>query len=161
MKMLLYIALGGVIVLTILAWLGNKSVNHEIMINASPEFVWSVLTKMDKYPEWNPVMELLEGEVKEGNKVKYRFTQDDTNAYEISASVIKVIPNKLLNQEGGIPFVLTYNHKYILEDSGNSTKVIIHEDYRGIGVNFWNPDPVQKAYKRLNEALKERVESIK
>ena len=46
----------------------------------------------------------------------------------------------------------------MLEPTGNSTKVIIHEDYRGIGVNFWNPQPVEEAYKELNIALKNRVE---
>jgi len=106
-------------------------------------------------------MKLLEGEIKEGNKVKYRFTQDTDNAYEIPSNVKKVIPNKLLNQGGGLPFVLTFDHRYILEAVENGTQLTIHENYRGIGVNFWNPTPVQAAYQKLNTAIKQRVESMR
>ena len=148
------------LVLVVLYFMGNKSVHHEITINASPEKVWSVLTNTDSYDNWNPVMKLLEGEIKEGNKVKYQFTQDADNVSEIPSKVKKVIPIKLLNQGGGLSFVLTFDHKYQLEPLVDGTKLTIHEDYAGIGVNFWNPKAVEAAYGRLNEAIKKRVESL-
>ena len=146
--------------LAILYLLGNKSVHHEILINAAPDKVWGVLIDTDNYEEWNPVMKLLEGEVKEGQKVLYQFTQDAENVSEIPSKVKRIIPNQLLNQGGGLPFVLTFAHKYILEPSESGTKLTIHEDYGGVWVNFWNPKPVQAAYQRLNEAIKNRVESL-
>ncbi len=158
MKKLMYIIVGIIALLVVLVLTGRKSVHHEIIINASPEKVWEVLTDTEGYANWNPVMKLLEGEVKEGNKVKYQFIQDSDNISEIGATVVQIRPNEVLNQKGGIPLVLTYNHKYLLESAGNSTTVTIHEDYRGIFVNFWNPKPVEEAYKRLNIALKEQVE---
>ncbi len=157
---LLIIVLVVIIILVMLYFTGNKSVHHEITINASPEKAWTVLTNTADYDTWNPVMRLLEGEIKEGNKVKYQFTQDADNVSQIASKIKKVIPNKLLNQGGGMPMLLTFDHKYILEPSGNATKLIIHEDYRGIGVNFWNPNPVEEAYGRLNQAMKKRVESL-
>ncbi len=160
MKKSMYIFIGILVILVILFFTGNKSVHHEITINATPDEVWNILTEMNDYTKWNPTMELLEGTVQEGNKVKYKFTQDENTISEIGATVVQVIPNKLLNQKGGIPLVLTFNHKYVLESTGNTTKVIVHEDYQGIGVNFWNPKPVEKAYQRLNFALKERVEQF-
>ena len=147
-------------IITILYFTGRKSVHHEIMINASPELVWSVLTDMDKYDEWNPVMKLIEGEVSPGNRVTYLFTQDEKNQSEIPATVKQVVSNELLNQSGGMTFILTYDHKYVLESVDSQTRVTIHEDYRGIGVNFWNPAAVEKAYGRLNKALKERAEKL-
>ncbi len=156
----MYIALGVLVVLVILYFSGNKSVHHEIQINASPQKVWTVLMDTDSYDAWNPVMRLLEGEVKEGNKVKYQFTQAADNKYDIETNVKRVQTNKLLNQGGGIPMILTFNHQYILESAIGGTKLIIHEDYNGIGVNFWNPKPVQSAYERLNEAIKKQAESI-
>ena len=122
--------------------------------------MWGVLTDTDKYKEWNPVMELLEGKIKEGNRVKYRFTQDENNVSEIPSNVKKIIPNKLLNQGGGLSLVITFDHKYILEKKGEGTLLTIHEDYKGIYVNFWNPKPVELAYQRLNEAIKKRAESL-
>ena len=154
------IALIVLAVLVVLVVLGNKSVHHEIAINASPETVWEVLTDTDNYDSSNPAIKLLEGEIKEGNKVKYKFTQSADNSYDIATNVKKIIPNQLLNQGGGPPLILTFNHKYILEPSANGTKLTIHEDYKGIGVNFWNPKPVQAAYEKLNEAIKKRAESM-
>ena len=144
----------------ILYFTGKKSVHHEIMIQAKPEKVWQVITTTDQYNEWNPTMLVLEGKLEEGNKVKYRFTQDENNQSEIPATVKKIVPHQLLNQYGGIPLILSYDHTYSLQEENGVTKVIIHEDYRGIGVNFWNPKPVQDAYARLNQALKKRVESL-
>lgn len=148
------------IALVVMYFMGNKSVHHEIVINNTPEKVWEVLNDTDKYKEWNPVMELLEGKIEKGNQVKYRFTQDEKNVSEIPSKVKKIIPNKLLNQGGGLPFVITFDHKYILEQKGEGTQLTIHEDYKGIYVNFWNPKPVELAYRRLNEAIKERAESL-
>ena len=148
------------LVFLILYFLGKKSVHHEITINASTEKVWSVLINMEVYDEWNPTMKLVDGLVIEDGNVVYQFTQDTDNISEIPAVVKRIIPNKLLNQTGGMPIILTFDHKYILEAQGNKTKVIIHEDYKGVGVNFWNPKPVEEAYGRLNKALKKRVESL-
>ena len=48
----------------------NKEINTEILINASPEKVWSVLTNFQNYPKWNPFVKSLTGNVKVGNKIK-------------------------------------------------------------------------------------------
>ncbi len=159
MKMV-YLIIGVIVVLAILLLTGRKSVHSELTINANTEVAWQVLVNTDEYPKWNPVMNLIEGTISEGNRVKYIFTQDKDSSVEISITVMKVTPKSLLNQKGGIPLILTYDHKYELTDLGDSTKMVIHEEYNGIGVNFWNPEPVEKAYKRLNEALKKRVESL-
>ncbi len=158
MKKMMFIGIGVIVVIIILIFTGRKSVHHEITIEAPSQKVWETLINMSEYPNWNPVMKLIDGEIKEGCKVKYQFIQDADNISEIPASVIQIVPKELLNQKGGLPLILTFNHKYILESSGNSTRVTIHEDYRGIGVNFWNPKPVEEAYARLNFALKKRLE---
>ena len=148
-------------VLLILSLLGRKSVKSEILIPASPQAVWNVLTDLEKVKEWNPVLIPIEGELKEGATIRYEFHQDDANSSIIPATVKKIAVGKLLNQAGGVPGVLTFNHKYILEEMENHTRLTIHEEYRGIYVPFWNPAPVELAYGRLAEALKERVIQLK
>lgn len=148
-------------ILVVLYVLGKKSVHHESIIPASPQEVWAVLVDTDNYKNWNPVMELLEGEVKEGNNVKYRFTQDKEHVSEIPSQVKKMTKAALLNQYGGLTGVITFDHRYILEPVEKGTKLIIHEDYRGIYVPFWNPAPVEAAYGKLANALKEQVIKVK
>ena len=123
MRIWIYIVMGIIVLLLVLIWTGKKSVHHEIIINAAPSTVWNVLIQTENYPDWNPVMRLLEGEVKEGNKVKYRFTQDQKNISEIGASVERIVPNELLKQRGGIPLVLTFNHRYVLDPVGSITRL--------------------------------------
>ena len=148
------------LIIAVLYILGKKSVHAEIVINACPEKVWSVLMDKAVYRDWNTVLIPVKGDLKVGTKVDYDFHQDENSNYIISSKVLVIEENKLLNQGGGIPGVLTFNHKYILEKVEDKTKVIIHEDYKGIGVPFWNPAPVQKAYERLSEDLKNRVEEL-
>lgn len=147
-------------ILVVLVVTGRKSVHSEIEIAASPEDVWQVLMDKDAYREWNPVLIPVDGKLEEGAKVTYEFHQDANTSSVISSKVIKLETNRLLNQGGGVPGVVTFNHSYTLVPTASGTKVIIHEEYRGVYVNFWKPQPVEEAYKRLNEALKKRVESV-
>ena len=146
-----------IVVVGFLFLIGHKSVHTEIVIPAPADKVWSVLTDTKKYGEWNRVMVPLEGELKEGETLKYEFYQQPDSSYQIPSMVKQMVENKLLNQGGGTVGILTFDHRYILEPEGDNTKVTIHEEYRGIAVPFWNPEPVEAAYQRLNQSLKERV----
>ena len=145
----------------ILLILGKKSVNSEIIVNAPKEKIWQVLLNTEEYEQWNSVINSVEGILKEGERVKFMFHQEEGKSYPISAKVRKVETNSLLNQFGGYTGIITYNHTYTLNESDTNTKVIIHEEYNGLMVPFWNPKPVQKAYDRLNKDIKKRVESVK
>lgn len=161
MKILAYILAVLAIALCVLYFTGRKAAHSEIMIDAPVEKVWQVIRDTQSYPEWNSVMQLKRGNVAEGSELVYTFTQDEETQYDVKIKVKQIIDNKLLNQVGGIPAILTYDHRYALEPSdGNKTKLTIHEDYRGAYVNFWNPELVEKAYQRLNENIKTRSESL-
>lgn len=42
----------------------------EIVINAEPSKVWEILIDFEKYPNWNPFIKSLTGDVKIGNQIK-------------------------------------------------------------------------------------------
>lgn len=157
MNYLLYTSIILVVLLT-LSLTGCKSVHTELVMQAPVEKVWQTISQTDEYDRWNPVIKEFKGKVEAGEDVSFLFIQSEDKSYTISAKIKQIKPNELLNQGGGIPLILTYDHKYILEAVPEGTKVTIHEDYRGIGVWFWSPAPVEKAYIRLNEAIREEVE---
>jgi hypothetical protein len=72
-----------------------------------------------------------------------------------------LIAVKELNQSGGFPGILTFDHYYLLEKVDKGTKVIQKEDYSGIGVWFWDNSWIEPAYIKINEALKKRVLELK
>lgn len=147
-----------IVVIALLAITGRSSVHQEILIQSTPEKVWNTLLNTGDY-SWNPVMQLQHGELEEGQKVTYLFTQDEETSYEIKTEVIEITKDSLLHQRGGVPMIITFNHKYILQKKDSGTLLIIHEDYSGIYTHFWNTAAVNNAYTRLGNAIKKQVES--
>ena len=148
----------------VLALTGRKSVHTEILIPSEIESVWSVLTDLDKFDDWNSVLKLKEGHspirFEEGEKITYTFSQDDKNIYDITSTIKSIKPNAVLNQGGGMLAVLTFDHFYELKSTKDGVLLIIHEDYRGVGVHFWNPKPVEVAYQRLAKDIHNRVLAV-
>lgn len=149
-----------VVVLVVLYLMGHKSVHAELVISAEPEEIWSVLMDKDRYREWNPILIPVEGDLREGEKLQYQMISPDGKETLVATKVVKLLKHRELNQYGGIPGVLTFDHQWILEPVANGTKVIQHEEYRGIGVPFWDPGWVETAYHKSLEALKTRIHSL-
>lgn len=149
------------IVLLVLFLLGRKSVSAEVSVAAPADKVWALLTDISAVKEWNSVLIPVDGELKEGGKILYEFYQDEGGKVaKMEAWVKSVEELGMLNQTGGMTGVLTFDHKYLLQPTEGGCVVRIEEEYRGIMVPFWNPDPVEKAYGRLLIALKARVENL-
>lgn len=150
-----------IICVVITLWvLGKKSAHAEIVIPHEVGHVWQVLVDTSNYSAWNDTFFVIEGDLIEGTQIKYRFKQDENVSYDISTNVVNVVENQLLKQEGGTKGILTFQHQYILSPVEGGTKLVIHEEYRGIGVNSWKPTPVELAYKRLAKAIKLQVAKV-
>ena len=146
------------VLIAVLLFLSScSSVHTQLIIPAQPEKVWSVLMDAPGYKEWNPVLVPIKGELREGEIIKYKMTQPNGETAELEAEVIKIDKGKELNQYGGLWGFLTFDHRYILEPVEGGTQVTQHEDYRGIGVWFWDECWVEPAYQKVNEALRDRV----
>lgn len=149
------------LLILLLAIFSRKAVYTEITIPADSEKIWSILTDAPGYKEWNPVIVPIEGEFREGEKLNNQMTQPDGKQSMIVSKVKKIVEQKELNQCGGIPGVLTFNHTYRLEPVSGGTLVKQYEKYRGIGVLFWDASWVEPAYRKVNQALRDRVVHLK
>lgn len=137
--------------------LGKESVHSELIIEANPQQIWEVLMEEERYKEWNHVLIPIEGKIKKGNNLRYKLVQPGDNVIEIGMEVVEILPHQLLNQYGGLPGVFTYDHRYILEPFEDKTRMIIHEDFRGIGVVFMDLSWIEHAYMDLNKSLRKYV----
>jgi uncharacterized protein YndB with AHSA1/START domain len=64
-----------------------KEIKTEILINATPEKVWSILTSFDNYPNWNPFIKSIKGEVKVGNMITARIEPPEAKGIFVPTSV--------------------------------------------------------------------------
>lgn len=136
---------------------GCSTVHTEIVIPAPPQAVWEVLTDASGYAAWNPVFVQADGRHVQGDTVTYVMRTPDGTRTEVAARVARAEPQRELNQRGGTWGILTFDHQWLLEPVPNGTRVVQHEEYRGIGVWFWDESWVTPAYQRANEALKARA----
>ena len=143
--------------LVIASLLSRKSVHTERLIAAPPEAIWALLVDGASYPDWNPVLVEAAGEHRVGETITYQLREPSGRQYELKAKVRKVEPNRELNQVGGVPLVLTFDHQYLLEPADGGTRIVQHEVYRGLGVWFWDESWVEPAYAGVNDALGKRL----
>lgn len=144
-----------VVLIALIAVFSVKQVSTTIEIPLPPEQVWQTLVDPESYPLWNATLEPIEGEIRAGGKVKYRWTPAGGEPIEVTSRVTKLVAPVRLEQRGGTPGVLAYHHRYLLIDVGGNTSLTQRETYRGIGVWFWDASQMQPAYERVNQSLKE------
>ena len=139
------------------ALFGRKVVHTEIEIAAPASEIWAVLSDAERYTEWNPVIIKVAGQYAPGAELSNTVRDGSGQESVMTSKVLRFQPNQELNQFGGLPGLLTFDHQWILEPTATGTRVIQHEEYRGIGIWFWNESWVEPAYSKANEALRERV----
>ena len=100
---------------------------------------------------------MVQGQYRAGTTLAYRMKDGKGKISDVKAKVVKLETEREINQFGGLRGILTFDHHWYLEAVDGGTKVTQHEEYRGIGVWFWDPSWFEAAYARANEALKNRV----
>ena len=160
-KLVAGVILAFTLVLALLSLTGRHTVHAEIIIPADPEKVWSVLIDASEYKEWNPVIVPLKGDFRQGGEITYQVTEPNGKQYQTQTKVIEVIRARKLNQSGGIPGFLTFDHTWLMEPVKGGTKVIQREEYRGIWLWFWDAGWLEPAYQKANAALKKKVAELK
>ena len=144
--------------IVILALTGSKSAHAERVIPHSAEAIWAMVTDADGYEDWNPILVRAEGNFEEGTTMRYLMRTADGGTTPVESLVRRVVPEREINQFGGMRGVLTFSHTWRLEPAAGGTRVIQHEEYRGIGVWFWNPASTESAYGDGLVALESRLD---
>lgn len=139
---------------------GCKTVEVEVNIQAKPATVWTVISDAKAYEQWNPVHVKVEGEFKQDGEVKIHLKEPGGKQSVFPARVRRFTLNRELNQGGGFPGIFTFNHTFQLEPVDGGTRLRQREEFRGIGVLFYNVDWVEDGYRSVNDAIKARAEDI-
>ena len=141
-----------------------KELRTSIEIHAPEEKIWKILTNFSAYPEWNPFIRSLTGEVKEGGKFKVVIQPPDSGAMTFKPTCLKFSPAKELIWLGhlGIPGLFDGEHIFELsKTSTGKTLFIQRENFKGILVPlFWKQlnTKTRRGFELMNEKLKELAE---
>ncbi len=142
----------------------SKEIKTEILINATAEKVWSILTDFDKYPDWNPFIKSITGKVLVGNKITARLEPPEAKGMTFKPKVLIFEKNKEFRWIGHLMFPGLFDgeHKFELIDNGNGTTTFIQSEmFGGILVPLFKKmldENTFNGFKLMNEKLKELAE---
>lgn len=141
-----------------------KEIKTEILIYASPEKIWSILTNFDNYPSWNPFIKSIKGEVKVGNKITARIEPPEASGMTFKPKILTLKTNKELSWLGHLLFAGLFDgeHKFELVDNGNKTTTFKQsEKFNGLLVPLFKKQldtNTKNGFVAMNMKLKELAE---
>lgn len=141
-----------------------KEIKTEILINATPDKVWAILTDFDNYPNWNPFIKSVKGQVAVGNKITARMEPPGANGMTFVPKVLVFETNKEFRWLGHLlfPGLFDGEHKFELIDNKNGTTTFRQsERFRGILVPLFQKMldiNTTNGFIQMNKKLKELAE---
>lgn len=147
-----------------LSLLNNKEVHTEIVINASDERVWTILTDFDSYPDWNPSTRI-SGNLAVGEVLVLRMQQQGQPSVEYAITLLQADENRELRWVGktGIGGLFDIERWFVIEKiSEGQVKFTQGEKFKGLltplASESLNSD-MEKNFENFNQALKKKAEA--
>jgi hypothetical protein len=135
----------------------------EIQIQAAPEKIWQILTDLDKYPEWNPLITKAIGKVEVGERVEITVPSG-SKEMKLHCTVIKAEPRQVLCWKYHIisPLLFRGQHSFSIEPMGsNYVRFVDQEIFNGLLVQSQAKDidtNSRHGFEAMDKALKMRAE---
>lgn len=134
-----------------------------IEIDASPEAVWEVVSRPDRYPDWpSGVLAVTgaDGGARVGQKLRIESAANPGKAFPVR--VVEVTPPRRMTFRGGMPMGLfTGTRTYVLDPIGDTgTRFTMREDYGGPAAGLMTrtiPD-LQPSFDQFATELRDLVE---
>jgi hypothetical protein len=141
-----------------------KEIHTEIEINSSAARVWHVLIDCAAYPEWNPFVRRLEGELRVGARPRVTIQPPAGKAMTFRPIVLTAEANCELRWLGHlwVPGLFDGEHAFAIEPLGEQrVRFIQRERFHGLLVpilaKMLDRD-VRRGFEEMNRALKLRSE---
>jgi hypothetical protein len=143
----------------------RKELYSEIDINANPEKVWRILTDFEEYPDWNPFMRSMKGDLMVGRKLVVHLKPSGGRGISMKPTILAADRNHELRWIGhlGIPGLFDGEHTLEIQpiDGGQRVKFVQRELFGGIFLPFLTgmlKNDTARGFAEMNKALKERAE---
>jgi hypothetical protein len=145
-----------------------KELRTEIEFDGTPEEVWAVIADVPAYPEWNPFIERIDGELRVGAKLDVRLQPVDERGITMHPTVLAAEPGRELRWIGHlvVPGMFDGEHRFLIEQAGpGRVRFVQSECFGGILLPFlWEKlrdGGTAKGFRAMNEALARRVAELR
>lgn len=127
--------------------------------------VWEVLAGFESYPDWNPFVQEISGDLAVGERLRAVLRPPEGRGLTIKPTVTAVDPGQRLSWIGrlGVPGIFDGQHLFELTATEVGTRLAHSESFRGILVPvLWRSleTGTRAGFELMNEALKNRAESM-
>lgn len=145
--------------------MGTHQLQTEIEINAAPERVWSILTDFAAYPEWNPFIRFIQGELRQGARLEVLIQPSGAKRMTFRPTVLAADAGRELRWLGHFlfPGLFDGEHRFEIEHIAPG-RVLFRQSERfsGILVSLFKSNldrDTKRGFDEMNLALKARAET--
>jgi hypothetical protein len=142
-----------------------KQLHTETEIGASAWRVWELLTDFASYPEWNPFIRSISGELAPGERLQARLEPPGGRAMTFKPKVLTAEPNRELRWLGHllVPGLFDGEHSFTIQPlEDDRVRFIQREAFKGLLVPLFVQSlesNTRRGFEEMNHALKERAEA--
>lgn len=138
----------------------KKEIRTEIVIQASPKKVWSILTHFDAYEQWNPFIKSIKGKAIAGTKIIARIEPPGASGMTFSPKLLVVKENQELRWLGHLFISGLFDGEHIFElyeNTDGSTTFVQREEFKGILIPLFSKmidQNSRQGFELMNQKLK-------
>lgn len=159
LKPVLLIAALGLAAGTTTTGMARVEIDTQITIAAPISAVWSALTDVDRYPDWNPYHVRIDGTLQDQATLTVHIRKPNGASLKVKPHVMEITPERSLVWGGGIRGLFYGIHRFDLNALGpNCTHLSHTEIFSGLFVRAAALDAIEPGYQSMNNALKTRLE---
>jgi hypothetical protein len=142
------------------------AIKTKIILPASPENSWSVLTDFARYPDWNPYLPRVEAKFSAGESVSFTLVDENfPEPLDLTAQLGEIVANRSFYWTGRLGIQGLFDTRHVFElyprDDGN-TDLYHYEEFRGLIPALLpqrerRAEYTRAAFERMNMALYKRL----
>ena len=101
----------------------------EVTIKATTPMIWSILTDAPGFSRWNSTVSCIEGEIREGGRLRIQVPGTDRT---FAPTVSGVVPNERMTWTGGFAPIFKGVRTFTLKARGDSTDFAMEERFSSL-----------------------------
>jgi nucleotide-binding universal stress UspA family protein len=142
-----------------------RQIRHEIEIETSAERVWEVLSDFASYPDWNPFICRITGDLGEGSRLEARIRPPGRRGMTFRPTVVGAVARRELSWVGSLlgPRLVDGRHSFTVEPLDEErVRFVQRAVLSGLLVPFCARalEDAERGFEEMNHALKTRAEGV-